>query len=148
MPRGCGHGAAVRCPHDAAPDDRGRYALTFRYLERWGRRRGINTTVHAGGDVTLAVHGMVTADVLVVAPSLFSATAAFPARGRVFDACGDAADDALFADPVRASYSPHAVSACFDAAHAHPPRVAAMRAAFLRRREGAMDAARFLGRGR
>ena len=134
--------------HDAAPDGRGRYALTFRYLERWGRRRGINTTVHAGGDVTLAVHGMVTADVLVVAPSLFSATAAFPARGRVFDACGDAADDALFADPVRASYSPHAVSACFDAAHAHPPHVAAMRDAFLRRREGAMDVARFLERGR
>ncbi|KAH8076440.1 hypothetical protein JL721_441 [Aureococcus anophagefferens] len=111
--------------HDAAPDDRGRYALTFRYLERWGRRRGINTTVHAGGDVTLAFHGMVTADVLVVAPSLFSATAAFPARGRVFDACGDAADDALFADRCARPTAPRRERVRRGA---RAPPVAAMRA--------------------
>ena len=90
-------------------------------------------TIRAGGDVTLAFHGLVTPDVLVVSPSLFSATAAFVADAPVFDACGDAVPDAFFENPVRASYSPHSVSACFDADLAHPPAVAALRRAFLDR---------------
>lgn len=40
-------------------------------------------------------------------------TAAYLSRGPVFDWCGDDAGDAFFETPVKASYSPHTMSACF-----------------------------------